>query len=175
MSKSETEFAPNESFLELALDYFNITYHDQYIVFDRSWIGKHKCVKGNYSTEHTCILHPNLHSILDPTIKRPKGLQFSSSILPKNYLHNHFGDYKTVKLVDEVMFKEKTDIKMWPNGTKELTNNGWFAIDDWYFNPRNGQVKHKDYPTVKYHHSIAKKLELGIKTPWIIHYNTNNT
>ena len=44
----------------------------------------------------------------------------------------------------------------------------------WYFNIETGQIRHKDYPLVKYHHSIEKKLKLKIATPWTKQYNKHN-
>ena len=42
----------------------------------------------------------------------------------------------TVKQIDELMFKEKTNIKDWPTGTKliRINTEDWYTVEDWYFN-----------------------------------------
>ena len=89
----------------------------------------------------------------------------------KDLLHNHFQDLPTVQAIDDLMAKEICDISKWPAGTE--LNDTWFTNDDWLFEPSTGRVKHKNFPTIKYHDSMIRKQELGIKTPAVKFYQNN--
>ena len=78
-------------------------------------------------------------------------------------LHNHFNDYEAIKKIDELMFKEVTDIGKWPEGTN--VQDSWFCVEDWMFDPKLGRLKHKDFPVSKYHSSLQDKLNRKINTP----------
>ena len=143
------------------------------MVYNRAWTGKHVAVKGSYITPDTIFLHPNIHAVLDDSIKSANKSRRDNPIMTMRTLHNHFQDYNVIKNIDELMFKEKTDIKDWPEGTKVIRINteNWYMVEDWHFNIKTGQIRHQNYPLVKYHHSMEKKLKLKIATPWTKQYN----
>lgn len=110
----------------------------------------------------TVVTHPNIHYLdYDLFISIP-GFH-DEPFMWKDLLHNHFQDLPTILTIDDLMSKEICDINKWPEGTEQ--NDTWFHNDDWLFEPSTGRVKHKNFPTIKYHDSMIRKQELGIKTP----------
>ena len=99
--------------------------------------------------------------MLDPNTKHAIDQRKSSRVLEERTLHNHFQDYELVKRIDELMFKEKD--QDWPSVC--INRDGWYESHAWSFNPKQGLVKHRDFPTIKYHHSIIRKQSAGLKTP----------
>ena len=156
------QYSPHELFLELALTYNKIDLHKQFCVYNRAYTkNKHHVVKGSYTTDDTIITHPDVHGMLDPNTKHAIDQRKSSRVLEERTLHNHFQDYELVKIIDELMFKEKD--QDWPSVC--INRDGWYESHAWSFNPKQGLVKHRDFPTIKYHHSIIRKQTAGLKTP----------
>ena len=168
MSRPETnDYTPNELFFELAMDYHKIDRIKQTIIYNREWSGKHICTKGTYTTEDTIFTHQSIHAALDNEIFAANQKTRDNSILPLTMLHNHFQDYNTIKKVDELMLKEIVDINLWPKETQKIRINttNWYALENWLFDPHTGRIKYIDYPTIKYHYSLERKLKLKLKTP----------
>lgn len=166
MAASDPErdmYVPHELFLELALKFNKIDIHTEYCVYNREWKQPHKVVKGSFVTEDTIITHPDIHALMDPNVKHSVQKLKESPFMMERKLHNHFNDYGTIKLIDELMFKEQHDITKWPEGT--VIEGNWYCIDNWQFDPRTGRLKHKDYNTIKYHISIDQKTRQDINTP----------
>ena len=65
------------------------------------------------------------------------------------------------------MLKEIVDINLWPKETQKIRINttNWYALENWLFEPHTGRIKYIDYPTIKYHYSLERKLKLKLKTP----------
>ncbi len=156
-------FVPHELFLELAIKYNKVDAHIEYCVYNRDWKQPHRIVKGSFVTEDTIITHPDIHALLDPNVKHSvKNLKESPFLIPRK-LHNHFNDHEAVKKIDELMFKEITDISKWPEGT--TVEDSWLCVEDWMFDPKFGRLKHKNFPVIKYHSSLQDKLSRKINTP----------
>ena len=63
----------------------------------------------------------------------------------------HVSNINTLKDIDEAMWKEKT--------------NKWLTFEQWQVQPSTGKLKFGNLKGIKYHHSVLKKIELGLKTP----------
>ena len=174
--KQNNIYPPNETMLLLSLKFNNVKTITKTICYNRDYEGTYDCVKGNWNNDDVIFQHPCIHSALDKDILPASTQTRKDVILSQRDLHNHFNNYETIKQIDELMFKEKTNIKDWPKGTKliRINTEDWYTVEDWYFNIETGQIRHKDYPLVKYHHSIEKKLKLKIATPWTEQYNKHN-
>lgn len=156
------QFVPHELFLELALKYNKIDAVKKLCIYNRNYTkGPHEVVKGSWTTSDTVITHPALQGVMDPQIKHANVERKESLVLDRRELHNHFQDFDMVKLIDDLMLKEK--LVGWPKQAKFV--DGWYHIDSWQFNPKTGKVKHNDYPLTKYHYHVKTKLTRGIKTP----------
>ena len=70
------------------------------------------------------------------------------------------------------MYKEIIDINLWPKQTQKIRINttNWYSLDKWFFDPHTSRVKYIDYPTIKYHYSLERKLKLKLKTPAIKYF-----
>jgi hypothetical protein len=166
MAASDVErnvYAPHEMFLELAVKFNKVEVHTEYCVYNRDWQHPHKVVKGSFQTADTIITHPDIHAMMDPKIKHGDMAFKHSPFLTLRKLHNHFNDHDVIKKIDELMFKEVHDITKWPPNTTMA--NEWYVVEDWFFDPRTGRLKHKNFPTIKYHVSLADKIRRDIKTP----------
>jgi hypothetical protein len=53
--------------------------------------------------------------------------------------------------INETMFKEKGD--------------EWIKLEQWHLHPKTGRIMFKNFKIVKYHHSIADKIEKKLHTP----------
>ena len=162
------QYTPHELFLELALKFNKIDMRKELCIYNRAYTkNKHLVVKGSWVTEDTIITHPDVHGMLDPNTKHAVTSRKVQKYLEQRTLHNHFQDYEMIQVIDELMFKEKD--KDWPDECKY--NNGWYEVHSWFFNPKQGLLKHKDFELTKYHHSILAKVQKGIKTPVTKAYN----
>jgi hypothetical protein len=160
-------YVPNELFLELALTFNNIKFKHGIITYNREYKGLHIVVKGSWSTKDTIVQHPSIQSVLDNSILPANAEKRNDNMLHTRELHNHFQDYDTIKIIDNLMLKEKTDIKDWPAKTLPVRINtiNWFRCDEWLFRPSTGEVKNVNYSLIKYHPSINIKLKQNILTP----------
>ncbi len=179
------QVVPTELFFDTVMKYKRIERIQTAIPYTRAdHEGSFEFVRGSYVMPETVITHPNIH-YLDPDIYVAVPNFHESDILDKHLLHNHFQDLDTILLIDDLMAKEVDDITEWPTGTTtldlpkhdgtkntELTDT-WFVVEDWLFHSTSGRLKHKNYPTVMYHHSMGRKQELGIKTPAVEQYQNN--
>lgn len=166
------QFVPHELFLEIAMKFNNIKMNKKFITYNRNFKGKHQVVKGSWSTQDTIIQHPAIQGVLDPHVKHAVTSRKKDIVLDKRELHNHFQDFKTVKVVDELMFKEIKDIEKWPIST--IQDGIWYGLEDWQFDPSTGKLRHKKFSSERYHHSLRKKLELGVKTPVVKQFLDTN-
>ena len=160
-------YVPNELFLELALTFNNIKFKHGIITYNREYKGPHIVVKGSWSTKDTVVQHPCIHATLDTNILAANTKRRENNIITTRDLHNHFQDYDTIKIIDNLMLKEKADIKDWPTETLPVRINtiNWFRCDEWLFRPSTGEVQNVNYPLIKYHPSINIKLKQNIMTP----------
>jgi len=160
-------YVPNELFLELALTFNNIKFKHGIITYNREYKGPHIIVKGSWSTKDTIVQHPCIHATLDTDMLAADTERRKNNIITTRDLHNHFQNYNTIKIIDDLMLKEKTDIKDWPTQTLPVRINtiNWFRCDEWLFRPSTGEVKNVNYPLIKYHPSLEFKLNQGINTP----------
>lgn len=160
-------YPPNESMLVMSLKFNKVKTITKTISYDRSYQGSYECVKGNWTNNNVIIQHPSLHGVLDNDMLPPHDWNRQNSVLQIQKLHNHFNNYNTIKKIDELMLKEKTDIKDWPKETLPVRINttNWFRVEDWLFSPGTGQVKNINFDSIKYHYSIDWKIDKGIKTP----------
>ncbi len=156
-------FVPHELFLELAVKYNKVDAHIEYCVYNRDWQQPHRIVKGSFVTEDTIITHPDIHALMDPNVKHSVKNLKESPFLTTRKLHNHFNNYESIKKIDELMFKEITDITKWPENTTAEDN--WLCVEDWMFDPKSGRLKHKDFPVIKHHPSLKNKIDRNINTP----------
>lgn len=155
------QYVPHELFLETAIRFNKIQIEEQYITYYREYSRPHYVVKGSWKTDDTVIQHPALQGVLDPNVKHASDERKKSLILNQRELHNHFQNYEIIKLIDELMFKEKT--QGWPKET--VVKNNWYCVEDWQFDPLTGLVKHNNFPDIRYHHSISRKLYFKLSTP----------
>ena len=160
-------YVPNELLLELALTFNNIKFKHGIINYNREYKGPHIVVKGSWSTKDTIVQHPCIHATLDTDMLAADTERRENNVISTRDLHNHFQDYDTIKLIDNLMLKEKTDIKDWPTQTLPVRINtiNWFRCDEWLFRPSTGEVKNVNYSLIKYHPSINIKLKQNIMTP----------
>jgi len=160
-------YVPNELFLELALTFNNIKFKHGIITYNREYKGPHIIVKGLWKTNDTVVQHPSIQAVLDNSILPANTEKRNDNMLHLRDLHNHFQDFDTIKIIDSLMLKEKSNIEDWPKGTEHIRINteNWFKVENWYFNVKTGQVKHQNYTITKYHPSLQYKLNQGINTP----------
>ena len=160
-------YVPNELFLELALTFNNIKFKHGIITYNREYKGPHIIVKGLWKTNDTVVQHPSIQAVLDTSVLPANPEKRNDNMLHIRDLHNHFQDFNTIKIIDNLMLKEKTDIKDWPTKTLPVRINtiNWFRCDEWLFRPSTGEVKNVNYSLIKYHPSINIKLKQNIMTP----------
>lgn len=157
------QYVPHELFLEIALRFNKIKIEKNFITYNRDYTGKHLVVKGSWKTDDTIIQHPAIQGVLDARVKHANERRKRDPVLHRRELHNHFQDTEILKRIDQLMYEETNDISQWPDNVRLV--DGWFVIEDWKFDPTTGLVKHKNFDTIKYHHSLQHKIEHGIKTP----------
>lgn len=175
MAASDTErkvYVPHELFLELAVKFNKIDIHVEHCVYNRDWQRPQKVVKGSFMTEDTIITHPDIHALLDPNVKHSVNELKKSPFLVTRKLHNHFNDLGTIRRIDELMFKEIHDVTEWPSNT--TIDGEWYVVEDWLFDPRTGRLKNKNFPTIKYHISLADKIKRNIMTPAVKKFKSSN-
>ena len=138
------------------------------MVYNRGYKDVHQVVAGSWTNNETIIQHPRIHSIMDNKIKPSDPEGRYDKIISERNLHNHYEhcSYEIIKQIDQLMIQEK--LHDWPAETQ--IKDGWHCIDKWQFKPRTGQVKHQDYDMIKYHYSMIRKLDLGVKTPAVYHF-----
>ena len=154
---------PTELFFDTVMKYNSVDRIETAIPYTRKdYTGTFEFVRGSYVMPDTIITHPNIH-YLDPDVYVALPSFQNDAIMWNDLVHNHFQDLSTIIKIDDLMSKEICDIDKWPKGTTQ--NDTWFDNDDWSFEPSTGRLKHKDFPTIKYHQSMIRKQELGIKTP----------
>ncbi len=156
-------YPPNETMLVLALKYNEVDTITKTIAYQRDYEGTYESVKGNWISDDVVIQHPCIHSALDSDVLAASQQTRDSKFLNKRDLHNHFQDYDKVKTIDKLMLKEITDVQTWPKGT--LVKQDWYEIEQWLFQPSTGKIRHSQYNSVKYHHTMKEKIDLGIKSP----------
>lgn len=162
---------PTELFFDAVMNYNYVDRIETDIPYTRAdHEGTFEFVRGSYVMPETVITHPNIH-YLDPDIYPAIPGFETQDILDPNLIHNHFQDLVTVKKIDDLMAKEVDDIAKWPAGTEMI--DLWYANDDWLFDPSTGRIRHKNYPTTKYHPSMDRKMKIGIKTPAVELYQSN--
>ena len=169
--KQQDVYPPNETMLVMSLKFNNVKYITKTICYNREYTGSYECVKGSWNDSSIVFKHPCIHSALDKTILAANDHTRENMFLSKRDLHNHFNDYKTIKHIDELMFKEITDIRQWP--TQTVHKEKWYMIDDWLFDPTTGKLKHNFFDSIKYHHSVQRKLDMKIKTPVTNNFNNH--
>ena len=162
---------PTELFFDAVMNYNHVERIETDIPYTRrDHTGTFEFVRGSYVMPETVVTHPNIHYLdYDLFISIP-GFH-DEPFMWKDLLHNHFQDLPSILTIDDLMSKEICDINKWPAGTE--LNDTWFHNDDWLFEPSTGRVKHKNFPTIKYHDSMIRKQELGIKTPAVEFYQNN--
>lgn len=181
----QKQVVPTELFFDTVMKYNRVDRIETAIPYTRAdHEGSFEFVRGSYVMPETVITHPNIH-YLDPDIYPALPSFALQDILDPNLIHNHFQDLDIIQKIDNLMSKEIDDITKWPAGTTtvelskddgtkytELTQT-WLANEDWLFHPSTGRIRHKDHPTIKYHPSIERKRELGVKSPAVELYQNN--
>tara|TARA_A100000172_G_scaffold79138_1_gene65606 strand:+ start:6675 stop:7619 length:945 start_codon:yes stop_codon:yes gene_type:complete len=163
------QYVPQELLIQQSLNFNKIKYSSGVVTYNRGYTGKHEVVAGSWTHEDTIIQHPRIHATLDQRILPCSPERRDNKMLSERDLHNHYEhiSYDTIQQIDQLMGKE--NLHDWPAETQ--IKDGWHCIDKWQFKPRTGQVKHQDYDMIKYHHSMIRKLDLGVKTPAVYHFN----
>jgi hypothetical protein len=144
-------YTRNEMFIETALEYCQVDYHAEKIVYARHAKTKHTAVKGLWSTEDTIIQHPDIYSIFNDRVAAGNPMFGEDMILNESLLERHTNDLDVLDKINEIMFKEKGD--------------EWVRLEQWLLHPKTGKIKFADYPTFKYHHSMSRKIQDNILTP----------
>ena len=145
------EYTRNELFIETALNYCKVDYLCENIIYERECTVEHKVVKGLWQTEDTIIQHPDIYGLFDNDILAGNPYTDKIEVLDETVFKRHVSNINTLKDIDEAMWKEKT--------------NKWLTFEQWQVQPSTGKLKFGNLKGIKYHHSVLKKIELGLKTP----------
>lgn len=154
------EYTRNEMFIETALEYNNIDYHREKIVYNRRARVPHRVVKGTWQTEDTIIQHPDIYGLFDHETISGNPVFGLDPVLDRALLERHTASLETLELINKHMWLEKS--------------TQWQDFDEWSVNPGLGQIKLKGFDGVKYHHSILEKIEKNLITPAVRQFKHNN-
>ena len=145
------EYARNELFIETVLTYCKVNYLHENIIYERKCDITHKVVKGLWQTEDTIIQHPDIYGLFDKDILAGNPYTDEIKVLDENVFTRHVNNTDTLNKINEMMWKETTD--------------EWLTFEQWQVQPSTGKLKFGDLKGIRYHHSMLKKIELGLKTP----------
>ena len=145
------EYARNELFIETVLTYCKVDYLCENIIYERTCDITHKVVKGLWQTEDTVIQHPDIYGLFDKDILAGNPYTDEIKVLDENVFTRHVNNTDTLNKINEVMWKETTD--------------EWLTFEQWQVQPSTGKLKFGNLKGIRYHHSMLKKIELGLKTP----------
>ncbi len=168
------EYVRNEMFIDTALDLNGVERINEKIFFVRNDnLPEQKVVKGLWHTPDTVIQHPDIYGYFDSDISDKYGYHPTDHVLPERIFDCHFSA-KHCNRVNELMYKEISDISEWPEGSVELSD-GRIKLEDWTFDPLTGKLQYSNMQGIRYHHSIKRKAHGHIKTPATKQFVSNNT
>ena len=154
------QYTRNEMFIETALEYNNIDYKKEYIIYSRHADLKHSVVKGTWETSDTVIKHPDIYGLFDTKTIAGNPVFGDNPILDQQLLERHTKNLETLDKINKHMWLEKTA--------------DWQDFDEWSVNPALGQIKLRGFDGVKYHHSILEKIKKNLVTPAVIQFRNYN-
>ena len=154
------QYTRNEMFIETALEYNNIDYKKEYIIYSRHADLKHSVVKGTWETSDTVIKHPDIYGLFDTKTIAGNPVFGDNPILDQQLLERHTKNLETFENINKHMWLEKTA--------------DWQDFDEWSVNPALGQIKLRGFDGVKYHHTILEKIEKNLVTPAVIQFRNYN-
>ena len=157
--RENQQFTRNEMFIETALEYHNIKYDRQHIIYNRHTSVPHLVVKGTWQTADTVIKHPDIYGLFDTDIMAGNPVFGENNILDAHLLERHTADIGTLDKLNHHMWLEASD--------------QWEDFDEWTVHAKSGRIKLKGFNGVKYHHSIRIKQERAIMTPLIKAFKNN--
>ena len=147
------QYTRNEMFIETALEYNNIDYMKEYIIYNRHANLKHSVVKGTWETSDTVIKHPDIYGLFDTKTIAGNPVFGDNPILDQQLLERHTKNLETLDKINNHMWLE--------------ASNEWEEFDEWSVHAKSGKIMLKGFKGVKYHHSIRTKQERNLNTPLV--------